>query len=328
MSPEMQKALFNPQEKRVLDAATTYLGKVPGNYNGSNTAHVSALNNFYHSPTGAALQNAGDIGKLAFIKAVHADPMVKQASALAASTVKGEKLLGRSVKSIFNAAELTLPTDLTPSDSDRKQLHEVTQKYSVNPEAYIQDAAPHNGPIDKYNTAYSAQAARVVQYVNAAKPNTSPAAPLDSKPTPSSAEKGAYNRTLNNAQQPLMPLQHIKNGTLTPKDVTDMNAMHPDLYNKVAAKLTEAMTEAQYKGVPIPYKTRLGLSIFLAKPLDSSMTAPGIATAQPAPQQAPQPPMPGKAPSKSSQEGLQKLPGMYQTSTQSRQAARSSGNKG
>ena len=45
------------------------------------------------------------------------------------------------------------------------------------------------------------------------------------------------------------------------------------------------MSESITRGEPIPYKLRVGMSMFLGQPLDSTMTPQAIMAAQPAPPQ-------------------------------------------
>ena len=73
------------------------------------------------------------------------------------------------------------------------------------------------------------------------------------------------------------------------------------------------------KGNPIDYKVRLGLSIFLAQPLDSTMNPMSIMAAQPK-SSAPMPPQSTPKRGSKSAPALQKLPGMYQTSSQHRES--------
>ncbi len=72
----------------------------------------------------------------------------------------------------------------------------------------------------------------------------------------------------------------------------------------------------------IPYKTRIGLSMFLAQPMDSTMTPSGIMAAQPkAPQQAPQAGTP-QSNGPHSMKNINKLATSYLTPTQARESAR------
>jgi hypothetical protein len=77
------------------------------------------------------------------------------------------------------------------------------------------------------------------------------------------------------------------------------------------------MTESLSKGKSIPYKTRIGLSMFMAQPLDSTMTPGAILSAQPQPAPPPQPQ--GKEKGSS----LAKLPKSYQTPGQAAESDRS-----
>lgn len=240
--------------------------------------------------------------------------------------MKGENLLANGVKNIFVAGAKVIPSNMMPRENELEALDKRTKAAAESYEklSNTADGGGMNTYLPAHGMAMAGALSNAATYINNQRPNPKPAFPFDSKPVASSAQKADFKRTLSIAQQPLVTLQHIKDGTITPKDVATLSAVYPAYYNKMSGQLMQEVIKHVSEGSHVPYKTRLGLSIFLAQPLDSSMTPMGIMTAQPAPAQAPQPPMPGKAPSESSTKGLQKMPGLYQTATQSRQAARSS----
>ncbi len=95
--------------------------------------------------------------------------------------------------------------------------------------------------------------------------------------------------------------------------------MYPNLYTKLVGKITSGIVNAKDKGNTIPYNARIGLSIFLGQPLDSTMTPSGILSAQPQPSQGPaQSPQSGVAKGYQA-DALKKLPSQYETPGQARQ---------
>jgi hypothetical protein len=88
-------------------------------------------------------------------------------------------------------------------------------------------------------------------------------------------------------------------------------------------KLTNEMIGVTEKEMSIPYKTKMSLSLFMGQPLDSTMTPQFIQATQ-----MPAKPLPSEQSStptqnaKHSMTALNKLPGMYQTPSQSRESYR------
>jgi hypothetical protein len=117
-----------------------------------------------------------------------------------------------------------------------------------------------------------------------------------------------------------MVLQHIKDGSLTTKDMNTLMNVHPDMYKQLQSQIQTAMLDAK---APVPYKQRLSMSLFLGQPLDSTMTQSAILNAQPIPMnQQPQGGAPGNRPKRSTS-SLDKLPGQYKTPGQAAEGRRS-----
>jgi hypothetical protein len=87
--------------------------------------------------------------------------------------------------------------------------------------------------------------------------------------------------------QPLQILKSIKDGTTTLQDIKTVATIYPQLYQKLTSEMLDAMASHMAKGEDIPYKTRIGLSLFAAQAMDSTLTQQGISAAQPVPPQAP-----------------------------------------
>ncbi len=244
--------------------------------------------------------------------------------------IKGEQLIKNTAKSVFHpGVESVFPERLHPSDRDIKTLEKRLDAIwnSQNPDEAVKHLGKASGNLGNYMPdhaeAYTEMATNVANYLKTQKPQTVPGGLLDTKPPLSSADKHQWERTLKIAQQPLTVLDHIKKGTLTPKDVQDFRSMFPELYAKVGQELVNSMMNASSKGVIIPYKTRLGASLFLGQAMDSTMTPQAIASAQPKPSQPVQQAQ-GK-PTKKSSSALSKMPASYKTPGQAREDEKQSG---
>jgi hypothetical protein len=243
---------------------------------------------------------------------------IKSAIDYATNVAKGESILNKASKGLFTATQYEITK---PSEGSRVRLEKKLKEIQDNPEK-LQDITGNLGAsMPEHATSISETTARCVMYLNSLKPSEDKAAPLDSKPVINNVQKAEYNNALDIAQQPLILVNKIKQGSITPKDVKALASMYPALYSSMTNKLLTDMNAHMAKGHAIPYKTKIGLSIFTGQPLDSSMSAMSIMSAQPVQPEAPAPKA-NKAPAASSMKGLQKLHSMYQTPGQTRAASR------
>lgn len=327
LEPETQKALYTAQELKKVGAAETYIREAfPKNFNPSGTAHTLALREAFH-PKGLILANLRDTGMAKMIELASRSSEGQQAVALAKATVSGERLADRAVKNIFKIGG-EMPSSIVPAIANRAKLDKLVQSYVTDPFKMVA-MNDNNHSVPEYNTAFAATASRVVQYLASLKPDTKPKNPLDRERPANAFEKSAYNRAMDIAEQPLVVLKAIKDGRITPKDIVALRTMYPSLYNNLSKKMLDNVTNSVHKGEIIPYGTRMGLSLFLGQPLDSTMTPSAIMAAQGANQASNQKreaqEQPQRAPSAASMKGLSKLPATAQTPGQQREAARATG---
>lgn len=238
------------------------------------------------------------------------------------SVRKGEELTGKATRAVFKAGREVLPSKLYPTERDREALDKNLKSIQKDPSKLMNagNAVSHYMP--EHGTQAAMTAATAVNYLNGIRPTGVKQTPMDSKPVVSTTAKAAYDSALNIAQQPLIVLDKVKNGTVTTQDINHLQNMYPGMYNKLVTDLMTHVNGVMAKGDSVPYNTRLGLSTFIGQPLDSTMTPQAILSAQPLPTQQPTEPQSGgqKPPSGSSMKGLSKLPQSYQTPAQNRQA--------
>ncbi len=262
-----------------------------------------------------------DAVRLAMLKFLGSDKPINAAGFksmvdMIQATSKGEAAINKATKNIFKADAAIISEHMRPSEGDRTKLDKALKKAQTNPEDLLKVGDSHHY-MPEYGTAVGQVAANATNYLNSKRPNTSKAAPLDSEPKPSSTAMAEFNRTLNLAQQPLMILEHIKQGNITPQDIVTVRTLYPDLYNRISQKLVDGISNNVSKGDTVPYNTRLGLSMFLGMPLDSTMSPSAIMNAQPVPKEAPQQ---GNPNVKKTGSSLTKMPKAYQTPEQAREA--------
>ncbi len=310
LEPEIQKALYTADEIKKIKAAETYIRHAfPPNFNPSGTSHMEALRGAYQTPKSMIFANVRDAAMEKFIQAASGAPELKNASRLGKATVDGFNTAKKGVAAIFDATK-ELPANVIPILAHREKLAKLVDAHVADPSKIF--AVNDNNPVQEYHAPFAASTGRIVSYLNSVKPDTNPKNPMDARQPANDVQKAQYNRALDIAQQPLSVLNHIKQGTLLPSDIQAMQAMYPGLYSQLQQQLTSQMIDHMSKGKAVPYTTRMGLSMFIGQPLDSTMTPQAIISAQPKPQEQPQQQQ-GNPPPASSVKALGKSPSLYKT---------------
>lgn len=346
LSPEVRAFVLSPEAMGKIDSVGELLGKFNSStHNFSNTARVadSLMGNIPaaamaiatmltgHNPATAAVVGAltsylgktlPDATRLALLKFMGSNQPVnslafKSTVDFIQSAIKGEHLINRASKNIFKAGREVLPQSMLPTEQDRKKIDKAVQHYTDKPESLTKIADSTNHYMPEVSPVVGNMAANAVQLLKGLRPVESRQSPLDQPTQPSAMQKAAYSRALDIAQQPLVIMEHIKNGTLLPQDLVVLKTIHPDTYNKISAKLTQEMVNAVHSGEAIPYKTKMSMSLFLGQALDSTMTPQAITAAQPLNQpQAPTGIQAAQLPKKHQMDALTKLPNQYKTQSQ------------
>lgn len=237
------------------------------------------------------------------------------------NTIKGQNLLAKATSNVFKSGAQVLTESQMPAKADREKLDKIVTKFQDKPDTLI----PHlsKGETGHYlpanQAALTKTSTQALQYLQKLKPQPYKPGPLDPAIEPRPDEVARYNRALDIANQPAVVLDHMKHGTLQMSDLQDLKGMYPALYNKMANDLTNAIVNKHHAEEPIPYKTRMGVSLFLGQPMDATMTPMSIQAAQPKPPQQP-PQMPKQK--GTSTKSLGKINQSYQTPSQSRESSR------
>ncbi len=227
-------------------------------------------------------------------------------AALGKSVLQGEGVIKRAVKNVFKAGSEVIPSHLIPSDKDKEKLDKLVTAYQENPEKIFDLGGPLNHYQPEHNAAIGTLASNVTQYLGSLRPNTVKANPLDQEPKPSAVEKSNYDLALTIAQQPMVTVKMVKDGTLTPDAVKHLTVLHPALKQRLDKMFMEEIVSAESKHEQIPYGRRLSLALFLGQPLDSTMTPQGLQTTQSSFMMGPTPSQQQKAPPKEDMSALSK----------------------
>jgi hypothetical protein len=236
---------------------------------------------------------------------------------------KGGTLFNDAIGNFFKSGARVISNELVPNQESRDRLQKALDTVQADPRTLLNTG----GNIGHYLPGHATSAAQIAtqgsQYLASIKPNPAPGNPLDAPAPISKHAQATYNRSLDIAQQPLLVLQHAKDGTLMPQDLQTLSAIYPALRQKLASQIGQELVAAKAKGVAIPYHQRIGLSMIAGLPVDSTLT-PGYMQAVIASQinAAPQTQQPGpgspRKPSAKALTEVSKGAQLYATDSQAR----------
>lgn len=352
MTPETRNLILSPEQQGVIAAARqTMAGLKDPTFNYSKTGRTMAklmhdtpsVISFIAALMGHAEAGMlGFLGKLGFsegkdavklgmLKLLGSDKPIDAAALKSAITYfdkaqKGAKILSKASENVFKPGVRVLVSSQMPTAAEITKLDKlVASNDSQDTSRQLEMAG--NSQLGHYlpdhQTAISQSSFQSLDYLKTLKPKPVQNSPFDTPIEPTPEQEGRYRRALEIAQQPAVVLQHIKDGTIVPSDVQDIKSMYPALYDQLSHKLTSEMIDKHSNEEPIPYKTRLGMSMFLGQPMDSTMNRDSITAAQltyikPPPPQQPK----GKKAGDTSKLGKDNK--MYKTPTQASESDRAS----
>lgn len=238
--------------------------------------------------------------------------------------INGEKALGNAAKAVFDSSLDVVPSKLITTSEDRTHIKDALKMSQDAPQSILHVGGPLDPYLPAHNVALGQLTANAMGYLGSIQPKPSGMNnPLDTKIPPSKSQEAMFDRALDIANQPLMIMQHIKDGTLMSHDLVTFHAIYPNLYPKMVQSLTNNLIEHQAKGNTVPYRTRVGLSMFMAQPMDGTMTPQAIQATQALylPKQQPQGGQQAQRAQKNTKP-LSKMSSQYQTAEQSREARR------
>lgn len=317
---EIKEIMFTPEELSKIDNSSRLLKKLNERMNPSGTARtidtlwkhmpagvLGALSTITgHSAIGGILlgeagrylgKEAPDAVKLSLLKFLGSSGPVDGTAWKAAfdfinQAYKGQKLIDTTAKNIFKPGIEVLAREKYPNDNDRIKLEKRIQELGKNQEKLMDIGGKTSQYLPNHGSSLAQTSANAVNYLNNLKPKMEKKAPLDAEPVENPVQKSNYNRALDIAEQPLILMKSIKEGSITAQDISHLNALYPSLYNQLKNNLMDKMTDAVQHEEVIPYKTKLGLSLFMGQPLDSTMTPQALTSLNMLPASKPQQPRP------------------------------------
>lgn len=300
LSEETKKMMFSPAELKQFQAAAETLRKISIRTNPSGTGRI--LDTFMKHMPGGALsaigalfghnpvlgymlgqlghyvgRDAPDAMKMGMLKFIGTDAPVDSGAFKSMidyihNIQKGENLIQKASKNIFKAGVDVLPTKILPDDKSREKLDKKLKDLQVNQDGLMNTGGHVGYYMPEHNAALGQIAGNAAQYLNSLRPNVDKMAPLDSQMKIDPVRQASFDQALDIAEQPLIVLENVKDGTITPQQIMHLNKIYPALYPKLVQQVSSEMMEHTSKGETIPYKMRMGLSMFMGQPLDSTMT--------------------------------------------------------
>lgn len=330
VSPELRDFILTKEQQGVLQSVKGIVEKLPERMNPSGTgkaidsmlsfpggvgAVVSALltgnpfSGYVLGHVGKMLsRDVPDAVKLGLLKFLGSEGPVEATAFkamvdIAEKAYKSAKATERAVKGVTKASANAV---IVPAPSPAKviRLDEYLKRVEADPEMMLNEPGDMGVYLPEHAMAAGTLNGRAVQYLNSIRPKQEKTAPLDPPRKPNAIEEAKFERQLQIAEQPMLILQHVKDGTITPDDLKTLVNIYPDLYETYKERLMEGVLDASAEDKKLPYQTAYGLSLFLGIPLTSSLQPENILANQNLlPSLPPQPPQAVKP----SQQGLKNL---------------------
>lgn len=308
---EVKDMMFTKDEQNIINATGKILRESGKRLNPSGTAGtwaklmsnmpagVGAMASMLmgHGPTAGFLaghaakflgHDVPDAAKMSLLKYLGSSGNVDASAWKAAAdyiqhAMKGEKLILKASSAAIKAGQEVLPKSQIPDEKSRNRLEKKLRELKTDQSSMLDVGGHIGGYMPDHASALAQMSMNAVNYLNQIRPHSTKLSPLDSEVQPPKSAIADYNRALDIAEQPLVLMQSIQDGTLTPSDLSHLTNLHPEVYKKLTQSLMSAMVDRKTNEEPIKYKQRLSLSLFMGQALDSTMLPQSIVAAQPPP---------------------------------------------
>jgi len=249
------------------------------------------------------------------------------------NAARGVQKINKAIGDLFKiGAQKSAPVaGAMISDALASKLDKRLKELQASP----QDMIEHEADLAHYMPNHQAAAMSVINratgLLNQQRPQNQPQGPLDLQQPLTQAQKDAHKQNLSIAEDPMIAFEKIKNGTLTAANVQTLQGIYPTLYKQAVDQIWKGIIDNKHELAKMPYAQKLGMSVFIGSPLDSTMMPMGIMSAQSVlgskrqgPLMGPPAKGPGSRGGTSHMNALNKMPGMSMTPLQARSAAKSS----
>jgi hypothetical protein len=308
LSPQLQQFVMGNKEAQI-NSIGTMLDKFKNpKFNFSNTARTEAKNKKYW-PATLALLSAELVGKghipsigfatiahlltsevpdavrLGMLKWLGSNKSIDSAAFKAmtdfySKSIRGENLVKRTSKAVFESGKRVLSDDLYPTVKQLDDLDKKLQEIQLNPSKLEKVGETTGYYLPDHGIKITSTLAQTANYLNRLRPREEKMGPLDPVIKPDKYKVQEYRRALGIAQQPLMTLEYLKTKQLTPSDMNHLRNLYPELAQSLSDQLMGALVEHLSQDKEIPFELKSGLSLFLGQPMDSALNKKSIALNQ------------------------------------------------
>jgi hypothetical protein len=293
---EYQQKIFTPEEMQKLAHVKKYVQAFPKNFNPSNTANASAFRHFFEGPIAASASNVRDWAIEQFINAATSSGEQTQAfidglSTVEKSALKTSNAIKSGVNEIFSTKDAGSPVKgylaITSQErrDDHDSLHRDLSDMSQNPQKLIDHLSAQTEAITavapRTSEAVQGAVSRATQFLQSKLPgNNVPKKPLSGTYKPSDAEIAKWHKYFSAVEKPTSVLHQVAYGNVVPETMEALQFVYPKLLKEMQGHVADKMTEAVAKKTPLPYRTKLSLSMFLGSDLVNSLEPVNMLSAQ------------------------------------------------
>jgi len=244
-----------------------------------------------HGLSGGVLGTVGSVALRRHSAGTIAWAATAAQQALARMAEGGESRLAAGLGRIFGASGAKAGAEASSAvlnPGNYRKIADATRGHANDLERMASASSAQTGELRQHAPDHAAAldslAARGVAHLASKLPQEGPRAAFDAPYQPSTAELAPFNRAAEIAQNPAAILHHIADGTVHPDHVQALGAIYPALQKEMQAQAIERLSKALASGERMPFRTRMGLGMFLGSDLDSlmsprSMQANQLATA-------------------------------------------------
>lgn len=209
---------------------------------------------------------------------------VKAITTLFDASMKTMNAVEKNSGAIFGTATARVMDEM---DEKRNQkMIDKIEEFTSNPTALMEhlsnSLAPLSEAAPETSMAISSTMTNAINFLKTKIPSTAKMGVLNPERVPSQAEKAQFSKYVQTIEDPMSVFRDVKTGMISPNHLEALNTVYPTLYNQMKTAVLGKMTDyvAKHPTEQIPYKTRLGLSMFLGQNLDSTMSPQALMSNQ------------------------------------------------
>lgn len=290
LEPELKKALFTKNELQTIKDAKTWIDSLPPKFNTSNTAVYSAWQSFFEDPTKATLTTLRDVGFKGMFKALNLtakeEQQLKILQKIEKAKIQTELQIKSGVKNIFQVGDKVIKAEITNTDQDDSKIKEDLEKYSANPELFIDEMEARTSNLydnaPKIAGSFHETATKATLLLASKLPKVPQKKPLGMSYQLSKADIAKFSRYLDAINNPTRLLKQIEVGNLSKDYIEAVKTVYPSLYAKMQNDMMEELSTSDQEIIKkMPYKVKMGISMLLGTDLVAGLSAQSIVANQP-----------------------------------------------